>query len=45
MNMQHSLILELMLYKFKLGHKTMEAMKNICYAKGEGALDLSTVSK
>ena len=28
-------------YEFKLGHKTMEATKNICGVKGKGAVDHS----
>ena len=44
MNMQHSLILELTLYDFKLGHNIAEAIKNIC-AKSEGTIDLSTVTR
>ena len=44
-NMQPSLIWELMLYKFKLSHNTAEATKNICYAKDEGTVDHSTVTK
>ena len=38
MNMQHSSIWELMLHKFKLGHKAMESTKNICCAKSEGTV-------
>ena len=38
MNVQCSLFQELILYGFKLGHKAAEAIKNICYAKGEGML-------
>ena len=45
MNMQCSLIWEIMLYKFELGHNTVKATKNICYGKGEGAVDLSTVTR
>ena len=33
MNMQFSLIEELMFYEFKLGHNVMEVTKNICCAK------------
>ena len=33
MNVQHNLIQELMLYKFKLGYNTEEAIKNIYYKK------------
>ena len=39
MNMQNNLIWELMLDKFKLGYKTIEATKIICCAKDEGAVD------
>ena len=28
-----------MLYKFKLGHNAAEAAKNICWAKGKGAVE------
>ena len=45
MNMQQSLIWELMLFKFELGHNAKEATKNICYAKGEGTADQSTVNR
>ena len=38
MNVQRSLIREVMLYKFELGHKTAKATQNICCAKGEGAV-------
>ena len=41
MNVQHGLIWEFMLYKFELGHNAMEATKNICYVKSEGAVDHS----
>ena len=34
-----------MLYKFKLGHNTVEATKNICCAKGEGTFDDDTVTR
>ena len=44
-NVQHSLIWEHMLYKFKLGHNAMEATKNIFCAKGESAVDCSTVTR
>ena len=37
MNVPHSLIQKLMLYKFKLGQNTAETTKNICCAKCEGA--------
>ena len=44
MNMQHSLIQQLMLYELKLGHYTAEVTKNIYWAKSEGTLDHSTVT-
>ena len=40
-NMQHSLISELILYKFKLGHNTTETTKNFCGIKSEGTIDNS----
>ena len=45
MNVQHSLILALVIYKFKLGQNTAEAIKNICSEKGEGTVDHSLVTK
>ena len=39
MNMQHCLIHELMLYKFELGHNTIEVTKSIFHVKGEGTDD------
>ena len=33
MNVQCSLIREFMIYKFKLSHNTVEAIKNISYTK------------
>ena len=45
MNVQHSLIRELMVYKFELSHKNVETIKNICCAKGEAEVDLSTVTR
>ena len=44
-NMQCCLNWELMLYKFELSYNTMEATKNICYAKDEGTVDHSTVTR
>ena len=38
-NIQCSLIWELMLYKFELNHNTAEATKNICCTTGEDAVD------
>ena len=43
--MQHSLIQELGLYKFKLGHNAAESSKNICCVKDEGTIDYSTVTR
>ena len=34
-----------MLYKFILGHNTGEATKKICHAKGEGAVDHTTLTR
>ena len=45
MNVQHSLIQELLLYEFKLGHNTAEATKNIYCMNGEGIVDHSTVTR
>ena len=42
MNIQNSLIQEFILYKFELGHKTVEETKNICCVKGDGAFDHRT---
>ena len=39
MNMQHSLIRELVLYEFEMGHNAAETSKNICGMKGEGVAD------
>ena len=43
-NMQCCLICELMLYKFKWVHNTMEATKNICCLKGTGTVIHSTIT-
>ena len=43
--MQHNLIWELMLSEFELGHNAMEAIKNIFYKKGEGAVDHNRVTR
>ena len=43
LNLQCSLIWELMLYDFKLPHDVAEATKNICCAKGQG--DHSAVTR
>ena len=45
MSVQHSQNHEFILYKFELGHNIMEATKNICCMKGEGAIDHRTVTK
>ena len=45
MNVQYSIILEPMLYKFKLGHNAVEATKNICCLKDDGSLDHCKVSR
>ena len=34
MNLQHSLIWEIILNEFELGHNTVEETKNICCVKG-----------
>ena len=39
---QKSLIRELLLYEFELGHNAAEAIKNICTAKGENAVKKRT---
>ena len=39
------MIPELMFYKFELSHNTTETMKNICWVKGEGAVDYSIVNR
>ena len=43
--MPHSLIWEHMIYKFKLGHNATDVIKNICYRKGESAVDHGIVSR
>ena len=45
MNEQHSLIRELMLYRFKLDLISAEATKNVCFVKREGIVDRSTVTR
>ena len=44
MNVQCSLIQELMLYELKRGHNAIEANKNICCAKGENTVIHSIIS-
>ena len=45
MNMHCSIIWELILYQFELGHNIVEATKKICCAKSEGADDQSTATR
>ena len=45
LNVQHTLIHELMPYKFKLCHNAAEATKNISCAKSECEVDHSTVTR
>ena len=45
MNVQYSQIQELMLYEFELGYNAIESIKNICCAKGEDAVDPTTVTR
>ena len=45
MNVQCSLIRELMIYEIELGHNVTKATKNICCMKDEGAVDHSTVNR
>ena len=40
-NMQHNLIRDLMLYKFKLGSNDVEITKNVCCTKGNGVVNYS----
>ena len=42
MNMQYSLIQKLLLYKFEMGNNVVE---DICFAKGEGTDDHSTITR
>ena len=41
MNMQRSLIWELMLYEFELGYNAAEVIKDICYPKGKSSVNHS----
>ena len=43
-NMKYNPIWELILFKFELGHNAANATKNICCAKGEGAVDHITAT-
>ena len=45
MNVQRSLIRELILYEFELCHNTGEVAKNICCVKSEGTVDQSIVTR
>ena len=45
MIVQHCLTQELMLYKFELAITPQKTSKNICCAKGEDAVDHSTVTR
>ena len=44
-NMYHSLIWQFILYKFELDHNAKSITRNICFAKGEGAVNNSTVTR
>ena len=44
MNVQSSLIRELMFNEFKVGHNSMEGTKNVCCVKVEGKVDHSTIT-
>ena len=44
-SMQCCLIGGIILYKFELGHKHHQSIKNICCMKGEGAVDHCKVNK
>ena len=45
MNVQCSLIWELILYNFQQGYNTARATKNICYMKSEWVVDYKTVTR
>ena len=45
MNVQHSLICKLMLYKFILGYDAAEATKKFTVGEDEGTVDDCTVTK
>ena len=42
---KRSLIRELMVYEFELGHNAAETTKDICCTKGEGTLDQSAINR
>ena len=44
MNVQHSLILEFMLYELKLDRNAVEETKNTHHVKSESAVDQNTVT-
>ena len=45
MKVQYSLILDLLLYQFELGHNAVDAIYNICSTKVEGAVGHFTVTR
>ena len=45
MIVQHCLIRKLILYEFELVHNTMKITQSVCGAKGEGAIDHSTMTR
>jgi len=44
-NVQRSLIRKIMIYELEQNHNVLEATKSFCCAKGEGAVDHSTVNR
>ena len=44
MNLQSSLVWKLVLDKFELNYKPAKTTKDICFVKGEGVVDYSTVN-
>ena len=45
MNVQHSLIQKIILYKFELGHNTADVTKKNCCSNGEGSVDHCTITR
>ena len=45
MSLQYSLIRELTFYKLELDHNASNATKSICWAKGDGRVDPSIVTR
>ena len=43
MNVQRSLLRELLLYEFEMGHNAAEETQNICFVENKGPSHLSTV--